>query len=493
MIFKNDISSPGANKSSLVRIGIFGVGYEKYWEQFPGLYEELMAKQAKFMGKFSDKNTDLIDFGMVDSPLRAYEVLKAIESANLDLMFCDMLTYATSGTFGIIIKTLNIPVVLVALQPLKALDYAKATTYMQLVNDDICSLPEFAGVAVRMGKRVPEMIIGTLDDDPEVDQQIDEYCRIARVLHDLKNAQFGHLGHPINAMLDMHTDATMLTSFFGSHIVQCESNQLMKSYDSVSEDEIAETEKHILDFFDTPDPVSDPISMKLTKDDLRIAAKVSVALENFIKTNHLNGLAYYYDGPEDSELRKVMSNLIVGNSLLTAKHIPMCGESDLKTLIALLIFDRLGIGGSFAEFHPIDFNGGFVLVGHDGPHNISIADGKPVLRSLKKYHGKPGKGAGVEFKIKEGPITMLSINSTYEGKFKFIIAEGESVQGPIPATGNTNTRGFFKPDIKTFLKNWMNEGPTHHFALGIGHHAKTIKKIAQYFNIDAVIISNNEN
>jgi L-arabinose isomerase len=167
----------------------------------------------------------------------------------------------------------------------------------------------------------------------------------------------------------------------------------------------------------------------------------------------------------------------------------MCGESDLKTLIALLIFDRLGIGGSFAEFHPVDFNEGFVLVGHDGPHNISIADGKPVLRSLKKYHGKPGKGAGVEFKIKEGPITMLSISSTYEGKFKFIIAEGESVRGPIPPTGNTNTRGFFKPDVRTFLRNWIKEGPTHHFALGTGHHAATLEKIAMYLNIESKIVT----
>jgi len=489
MILKEEFYCAGTKESLMVRIGVFGVGYDKYWEQFPGLYEELMQKQEKFISKLPDSRTELIDFGMIDSPQKAYEVVKKMESANLDLIFCDMLTYATSGTFGIIIKTINIPVVLVALQPLKALDYTKASTYMQLVNDDICSLPEFAGVAVRMGRRVPEMIIGTLDDDHEADQQIDEYCRIARVLHDLKNAHLGHLGHPINAMLDMHTDATMLTSFFGSHIVQCEGNQLMKSYEKVSDDEIAEAEKQILDFFDTPDPVSDPISMKLNEEDLRIAAKVSVALENFVKTNYLDGLAYYYEGPEESELRKVMSNLIVGNSLLTAKHVPMCGESDLKTLIALFIFDRLGIGGSFAEFHPIDFNEGFVLVGHDGPHNISIADGKPVLRSLKKYHGKPGRGAGVEFKIKEGPITMLSINSTYEGKFKFIIAEGESVRGPIPPTGNTNTRGFFKPDIKTFLKNWINEGPTHHFALGIGHHAATIEKIARYLNIESKIVS----
>ncbi len=488
---KGEKKSTGSVSGSVVKIGIFGVGYEKYWGQFPGLYEELMQKQEKFIGKLPVDGNELIDFGIIDSPMKAYEAVRKIEAANLDLIFCDMLTYATSGTFGIIIKTLNIPIVLVALQPLKAMDYTKASTYMQLMNDDICSLPEFAGVAVRMGKRVPDMIIGTLDDDPEVDQQINEYCRIARVLHDLKTAHLGHIGHPINAMLDMHTDATMLTSIFGSHVVQCEANQLMKSYEQVTEDEILAAENQILDFFDTPDPVSDPISMKLIPEDLRIAAKVSVALENFIKTNQLNGLAYYYDGPDNSEMRKVMSNLIVGNSLLTAKHIPMCGESDLKTLIALLIFDRLGIGGSFAEFHPVDFNEGFVLVGHDGPHNISIADGKPVLRSLKKYHGKPGHGAGVEFKIKEGPITMLSINSTYDGKFKFVIAEGESVAGPIPPTGNTNTRGFFKPDIKTFLTRWISEGPTHHFALGIGHHAKTIAKIARYLNIESVVINQN--
>ena len=476
-------------KKNSPRIGIFGVGYDKYWEQFPGLLDELMHKQTTIIKKIPEKDTTVIDFGMVDNPTKAYETVKKLEAANLDLVFCNMLTYATSGTFGIIIKTISVPIVLVALQPRKALDYSKASTYMQLANDDICALPEFAGVAVRMGKKVPDMIIGTLHDDPEVDNQIDEYCRIARVLHDLKNAQLGHLGHPINAMLDMHTDATMLTSAFGSHVVECEANELFTIYKNVTEDEIKLQEELILGFFDTPDPVSDPISLKLQNDDLRIAAKVSVALSRFVKQKKLDGLAYYYDGPENSELQTVLSNLIVGNSLLTSTGFPMCGESDLKTLIALLIMDRLGIGGSFAEFHPVDFNEGFVLVGHDGPHNIAIAEGKPVLRSLKKYHGKPGHGAGVEFKIKEGPITMLSVNSTYDGKFKFVIAEGESVAGPIPPTGNTNTRGFFKPDVRTFLKRWISEGPTHHFSLGIGHHAATIQKVANYLNIDSVIIS----
>jgi L-arabinose isomerase len=475
-------------RSSTPRVGVFGVGYEKYWDQFPGLLDDLLEKHRAIIKKIPDQNATIIDFGIVDNANKAYELVKLLVSANLDLIFCNMLTYATSGTFAIIIKSLDIPVILVALQPLKALDYSKASTYMQLLNDDICSLPEFASVAIRMGKKVPEVIIGTLFDDSEVDRQLDEYCRIARVLHDLKNAHLGHLGHPINSMMDMNTDSTMLTSSFGCHIVECEANELMKCYREVTDEDITKEEREILNFFDTPDPVSDPISMKLRKEDLQIAAQVSVALKKFINEKRIDGLSYYYDGPPDSDTMMVMSNLIVGNSLLAAEGIPMCGESDQKTLIALLIMFRIGIGGSFAEFHPVDFNEGFVLVGHDGPHNITIAQGKPVLRSLKKYHGKPGFGAGVEFNIKEGPITMLSVSSTFNGNFKFVIAEGESVRGPIPPTGNTNTRVFFKPDIKTFLAKWIKEGPTHHFALGIGHHARTIEKVASYLNIEAVII-----
>ena len=474
---------------SLPRIGVFGVGYFKYWAQFEGLLDDLLEKQKVFIEKLNRNEVEVVDFGLVDDAESAYRLVPQLKAADLDLIFCDMLTYATSSTFGVVVKNIDVPIVLVALQPDKAMDYSQASTYMQLYNDDVCSLPEFTGVAVRMGKKIPDTIIGTLHDDPESEREIDEYCRIAKVLHGLKTARIGHIGHPIEAMLDMHTDSTMLTAHFGVHVVQCEAHEIVGQYQNgVTADEIEHEEQRILGFFDTPDPVSDPISEKLKDADLRVAAQVSVALEKFVNAKNLDGLAYYYDGEDNSDTRLVMSNLIVGNSLLTSAGFPMCGESDLKCCIAMFIMDRLGIGGSFAEFHPVDFKENFVLVGHDGPHNISIAQGKPVLRSLKKYHGKPGFGAGVEFKIKEGPITMLSISSTFDGKFKFVIAEGESVEGPIPPTGNTNTRGFFKPDVRTFLTRWIKEGPTHHFALGIGHHASSIEKIAKYLNIESVVV-----
>jgi L-arabinose isomerase len=476
-------------KKRTANIGILGVGFHKYWPQFDGLLDELTKKMNIFVERVKSHQVQVSSFGLADDAASAYEMLPKLKAARLDLVFCHMLTYATSASFGAIIRGLDIPVVLVALQPLKALDYSKASTYMQLCNDDLCAVPEFTGVAIRMGKKPPPVILGTLEDDPIADKEITQWCDIAMVLHDLKNARIGHFGHPIENMLDMQTDHTALTAAFGCHIVQTEPDDLLRLEADVTEKEIETKKTQILDLFDTPDPKSDPITEKLTEQDLRISARIAVALDKFTEKFNLDGLAYYYEGQQDSPMRRLVTNLIVGNSLLTSAGFPMCGESDLKTCIAMLIMDRLDIGGSFAEFHPIDFNEGFVLVGHDGPHHINIADSKPVLRSLCKYHGKPGTGAGVEFKIKEGPITILSIGLNAKGRFKFILAEGQSMHGPIPPTGNTNTRGFFKPDVRTFLKNWVAEGPTHHFSLGVGHHARTIQQIAETVNIESVIVT----
>lgn len=470
-------------------IGILGVGHKPYWAQFDGLLDELKNKQAVFYSLVQRNEVNITDFGISDCAETAYALVPQILAANLDLLFIDMVTYATSSSIAAIFREINLPMVLVALQPQEAMDYSNGSTYMQLLNDDICAIPEFTCVAQRLGQKVPHAIIGTLYGDENAVAEINEYCQIAKVLHSIKYARIGQMGHVLEAMLDMHTDPTLITKTFGCHVVQTEPEDVFYYYQNVEEKELNRYKGRIKEFFDMPDPVSDPITRKLTGEDFNTAAQVGVALEHFIRSKRLDGLAYYYEGREGSELRKLVTNFIVGNSLLTAGGFPMCGEMDLKTCIAMMIMDRLDMGGSFAEFHPVDFKEGFVLVGHDGPHHINIAQGKPVLRSLTKFHGKPGSGASVEFKIKEGPITMLGITQKADGAFKFIIAEGESKEGPIPPTGNTNTRGYFKPDVVTFLKRWFAEGPTHHFALGMGHKAQLIKNIGDFLNVESVIIN----
>jgi len=475
-------------KPLTANVGVVAVGHHTYWGQFDGLLGGLLGKLDVFVGKVERHGVSVTSFGMLDRAEPAYAVLPEIKAANLDLLFIDMVTYATSSTFGVLARELDVPIVLVALQPLAAMDYERANTYMQLCNDDFCSVPEFTGVAVRLGRPAPPVILGMLHDDPVADTEIAEWCQIAKVLHDLKRARLGLMGHVLEAMLDMHVDPTAVTAAVGSHVVLCEPDDILQQYRQTAPAAVAAKKEQLLGFFDAPDPVSDPLTSKLSDEDLETAARVSVALDAFIVEKNLDGLAYYYEAEAGSEMRKVVTNLIVGNSLLCAAGFPMCGEYDLKTCVAMLIMDRLDIGGSFAEFHPIDFGRDSVLVGHDGPHHLNIADGKPVLRSLSKYHGKPGSGASVEFRIKEGPITMLSIGVKAEGTLKFVVAEGESIRWPIPPTGNTNTHGRFKPDVRTFLKRWVAAGPTHHFALGIGHRAQTIRKIGDCLGIDTALV-----
>ena len=470
------------------RIGIFAVAHAVYWEQFPGLEDNIMKYHRDFVEKVEANDVEVIDFGMVDSSEKGYEVANQIAGSNVDVLMCNMVTYATSSVFAPIIKSASAPMILVALQPLHALDYKKACTFMQLENDNICSVPEFTGVAVRLHKKIHDVVIGTLYNDAEADAEIAKWCDIAKVLHDLKGARIGLMGHALEAMYDMHADPTAVSDAFGLHVPLLEIDDVLDVYETVTEEEIQAKIAIIDAEFDMPVPESDPVTEKLTDEDKYQAAKSAVALDKFVEKFNLTGLAYYYEGQPNSLHRKVATTFIVGNSILNAQGIPMCGEFDIKTCIAMLIMDRLDIGGSFAEFHPFDFKEDFILVGHDGPHHLRIAEGKPVLRSLKKYHGKPGHGASVEFKLKEGPITMLGITQNGNGQFKFVIGEGYSKQGPIPPTGNTNTRGFFEPDTKTFIKRWVMEGPTHHYALGIGHHADTIAKIAEILDIECVIV-----
>ena len=470
------------------KIGVFAVAHGTYWAQFEGLKDNMEKYHADLISLIAENEVEIVDLGIVDESDAGFRAAERFNAENVDLIFCNMITYATSSVFAPVLRNCSAPMVLVALQPRSAMDYEKANTFMQLENDNICSVPEFCGVALRMNKTIHDVIVGKLYNDDKSKQEIAEWCTIARALRAMKGARIGLMGHVLEAMYDMHTDPTAFFSAFGIHVPLLEVDDLLAEYKKVTDEEIEREKQVIINEFDMPDPKSDPLTMKLTDEDLYKAARASVALEHFRVKYKLDGLAYFYNGGEGSEHRMLASSLILGNSMLIARGIPMCGEYDIKTCLAMYIMDSIGIGGSFAEIHPFDFDDDCILVGHDGPHHIQLAQGKPVVRSLKKYHGKEGSGASVEFKIKEGPITMFGITQTANGKFKFVIGEGISKKGPIPPTGNTNTRGFFAPTTKEFVKKWVMEGPTHHYALGIGHHADEIAKIAEILGIEYVIV-----
>jgi hypothetical protein len=170
-------------------------------------------------------------------------------------------------------------------------------------------------------------------------------------------------------------------------------------------------------------------------------------------------LAYYYRGLEGNENEQVTAGMIVGNSLLTARGIPCSGEGDLKNAIAMLIMDRLGAGGSFTELYAMDLREQFILMGHDGPMHLAVADQRPVLRKLKLYHGKRGFGVSVECKVKVGPVSILGVTQQGEGRLKFLMAGGESIPGPTFRNSELSGIPILKETKTTSEFMWFGEMP----------------------------------
>ncbi len=92
----------------------------------------------------------------------------------------------------------------------------------------------------------------------------------------------------------------------------------------------------------------------------------------------------------------------------------------------------------------------------------------------------------MEFGVKTGPVTIFAVTQTREGQLKMLAAEGESLFGPTLRIGNTNSRLRFALLPAAFMNAWCEEGPTHHCALGVGHHAGTLRKVARLLGLEFV-------
>jgi L-arabinose isomerase len=285
-------------------------------------------------------------------------------------------------------------------------------------------------------------------------------------------------------MLDMYSDFTQVHAQTGAHVEVLEIDDLVARVEAADAAAIERKGEEIRGLFDLADPGVDPIAAEITPESFEWSSRVAVGLDRLVEDYALDGLTYYYRGVGGNINERVTAGLIVGNSLLTARGVPASGEGDLKTNVAMLLMDRLGAGGSYTEFYALDFDEGFVLMGHDGPGHVAIADERPIVRALKLYHGKSGAGLSVEFKVRRGPVTILGVTQTADGRLKLIASEGEAIEGPTFGIGNTNSRIRFAKQPAAFMDTWCEQGPTHHVALGIGHQVRRIRKAADLLGLE---------
>ena len=466
-----------------LRVGLFGIGLDTYWPQFKGLKPRLASYVRAVQKKLARPGVEIVNLGLIDNPKKALEAGHKFREADVDVIFLHVTTYALSSTVLPVVQCAKVPVIILNLAPAAAIDYEKfnkmgdrtAMTGAWLAHCAACPVPEIANVFSRARIEFHQ-VTGMLHDDPPCWNEVDAWIEAARVAHTMFHNRLGLMGHYYGGMLDIYSDTTLQCATFGGHLEILEVDELAALRREVSAKQIKDRVAHFQKVF--------AVQPDCSHAELERAAKTSVALDLLVKEHDLGSLAYFYNGTGSLENEDAISSIILGNSLLTARGIPVAGEYEVKNAQAMKIMDTFGVGGSFTEYYAMDFADDVVLMGHDGPGHIKIAEGKTKVRPLKVYHGKVGRGLSVEMSVKHGSVTLLSVVETKDGKLKLLVAEGESVAGPILEIGNTNSRYKFSIGARQFVNDWNAHGPAHHCAVGLGHIADKIDKLGKLLGVE---------
>ncbi|WP_172594486.1 L-fucose/L-arabinose isomerase family protein [Mariniphaga sediminis] len=469
----------------MTKVGLFGIGLDTYWPQFEGLLNNLEGYQRQIKNRMGGFGVDVVDAGVVDNPVKAREAADYLKSEDVEIVFLYVSTYALSSTVLPVAQKVKVPIVLLNLQPVAQLDYEAFNqlgdrgkmTGVWLEHCQACSVPEIASVFNRSG--IPyDVVTGYLQDD-DAWADIKAWTEAATVAAAMRNNRLGILGHFYNGMLDVYTDITKQSAVFGTHIELLEMCELKRYRDEIKESEVVAKIEEFNSTFE--------VSPECERAELERAARTSVALDKLIEAHNLGAMAYYYEGEPGNDYEHIVTSVIAGNTLLTGKDIPVAGECEVKNAQAMKIMAEFGAGGSFSEFYLMDFTDDVVYLGHDGPAHFAISEERVKLVPLSVYHGKPGKGLSIQMNVKQGPVTLLSVVEGKDGIF-LLVAEGESVAGPILQIGNTNSRYKFALSAKEFMNQWSKQGPAHHCAIGVGHIANKIEKLGRILKIDVIKI-----
>ena len=466
------------------KVGVFSIALGAYLPQFPQLVPNFEAQYEDFKKTIPD-TVEIIDGGMVTTKEQAMAAGDKFRAADVDLVFLQLLTYATSYNVLPAIRDLDVPVVCINVQKKLAPDYANTDIPIWLGDLYACgAVGEAVADLERAGKR-HAVITGVVEGgDPEVAAQIEDWCKAAQVRRRFRQTNIAQIGRPYPGMMDLYIDETNLYNRMGLYTKQFDWEDMWAIADDITDTEAIKAKaQDIIDTFEVEGGAT------ADDEDILDMAKHVLAFEQWAKDEDLSMIASHYAGKAQGVAGKLDSMLIPAFSMLIKQGTACAVEGDMKVAMAMSILKTISGTGQLSEMYSIDFNDDICIIGHSGSGDADISDKKPTMKIVPVFHGKTGGGYLTQFYPYTGPVTYLAITQDKDGNFKFVVAEGVNEEGPILSFGDTNMRTRFTCGAREFVNRWSEAGPTHHMAAATGRHIDTILKVAKIFNVPVDIVT----
>ena len=464
------------------KVAVFSIALGAYLPQFPELVPEFEQQYADFVSTLPS-TVEVVDGGLCTTKEAAAAAGDKFRAADVDLVFCQLLTYATSYNMLPAIRDLNVPVVLVNLQKVRCLDFATAGTADWLgVGYAGGAVGEMVADLNRAGKR-HAVITGVVEGgDPQVAAEIEDWCRAAQVRRRLRYTNLAQIGRPYPGMMDLYIDETNLYHRMGLYTKQFDWEKMWAIADDVTDEEVIAAK--VADIHDTFDIKGDYDEASIHE-----MARYVVAFEQWVKDEELGFVASHYDGFAQGKAGVLDSMLIPAFSMLIKQGIACAVEGDIKVAMGMSIMKTISGACQLSEFYTFDFNDDVVLIGHSGSGDADFSTArKASMEIVPVFHGKAGGGFLTRFYPKAGPVTYLGITQDADGHFKFIVSEGIIEDGPTLGNGDTTFRTRFSIGAREWNNRWCECGPTHHFAAAQGSWTDTICKVAKILDVPVEVV-----
>ena len=324
--------------------------------------------------------------------------------------------------------------------------------------------------------------------DKQTQSQIATGMRAIRAWHDQQGARFARFGDNMRQVAVTEGDKVAAEIKLGYAVNGYGVGDLVKYVDEVADAAIASMLQQYQDQYKLQQSI-------LASPNLRYAAKIEIALRNFLEDGKFKGFTTTF---EDLHGLEQLPGLAVQR--LMADGYGFGAEGDWKTCALVramkVISADLKGGVSFMEdytYH-LDPKQHLVLGAHMLEVCPSIAAAKP---SLELHHlGIGGKAdpARLVFDTAAGPAINASLIDL-GNRFRLIVAEVDVVKPPRPLPKLPVARAVWKcrPDFKTACAAWIYSGAAHHSGFAQSVTVEHMEDYANMLGLEIVIIDANTN
>jgi L-arabinose isomerase len=164
-------------------------------------------------------------------------------------------------------------------------------------------------------------------------------------------------------------------------------------------------------------------------------------------------------------------------------------EAEVGGAVALLMLKMLTHRAPmYTEIFTLDEEENCLLVGHAGIHDINLAEGKEavLIEPDGEYVESEPDSAWMRFRVKGGPVTMLSVFCDVE-RFKMVITSGEALGGPAKLLGSPHAYVKLATPLADFFERTIRSGMTQHWALVHDDVVDELVALAEIMDLDRLV------